>query len=64
MSDPIPQELFDVLCCPEDKADLTQNKKKGTLNCTKCKREYAVKNGIPILLPEQVTQEKPEESKK
>jgi uncharacterized protein YbaR (Trm112 family) len=64
MSDPIPQELLDVLCCPEDKAGLKHSKKKGTLNCAKCGREYAIKNGIPVLLPEQVAQENPEEIKK
>jgi hypothetical protein len=50
MADVIPKELLDVIACPEDKAEL---KIKGeSLVCTKCSREYPVKNGIPVLLPQ------------
>jgi len=49
--DPIPKELFDILACPIDKADLKYNKDKTCLVCTKCKAEYPIKDGIPIMLP-------------
>lgn len=49
--DPIPKELFDILACPLCKANLRYNKAKTKLICTKCKSEYPIKEGIPILLP-------------
>ena len=45
------KELLDVICCPVDKADLVYDKKGQTLTCKKCKFVYAIKEGIPILLP-------------
>ena len=51
MADPIAKELLDVLACPVDKAELKYNKSKTALVCVKCKTEYAIKDGIPILLP-------------
>ncbi len=49
--DPIPKELFNILACPLCKTDLKYNKSKTGLICTKCKRNYPIKGGIPILLP-------------
>jgi len=49
--DPIAKELFDVLACPADKAGLEYNKTKTMLVCTRCKAEYAITDGIPVLLP-------------
>ncbi len=46
--EPISKELLDILACPACKSDLKYNKTK--LVCTKCKAEYQVKEGIPILL--------------
>jgi uncharacterized protein len=51
MKDPIKKEFFDILACPVCKADLIYNKKKDGLICTKCKANYPIKEGIPILLP-------------
>lgn len=47
------KKLLEILACPDDKADVTYSikGKKETLKCTKCKRVFAVKNGIPIMLP-------------
>tara|TARA_Y100000310_G_C20451328_1_gene700883 strand:- start:571 stop:747 length:177 start_codon:yes stop_codon:yes gene_type:complete len=50
--EPIPKELFDILACPVCKADLTYNEGKTGLVCTKCKAEYPIKEGIPVLLPD------------
>ena len=49
--DPIPKELFDILACPLCKAGLKYNKEKTKLECSKCKKEYDIKDGVPILLP-------------
>lgn len=51
MKDPLPEELFKILACPVCKADLKYGKQKKTLVCTKCKHEYEIREGIPILLP-------------
>jgi len=48
---PISAELFKILACPIDKADLVYTSDKSGLVCTKCKTVYPIRNGIPILLP-------------
>lgn len=48
--EPIAQELFDILACPKCKFDLAYNKNKTGLVCAKCKLEYKIKEGIPVLL--------------
>mgnify|MGYP001597484378 CR=1 FL=1 len=50
MKEPLSKELFDVLACPICKRDLMYNKSKTKLVCGKCKKEYEIKDGIPILL--------------
>lgn len=52
MNDAVPQELLDVLACPEDKAALRPMQTKNALECTKCGREYPVQDGIPIFVKE------------
>jgi uncharacterized protein YbaR (Trm112 family) len=44
------QELLDILCCPKCKGDLRYNAQENSLTCTQCKKVYAVKDDIPILL--------------
>ncbi|MFH0936336.1 MAG: Trm112 family protein [Candidatus Woesearchaeota archaeon] len=51
MKDPIAKELFDILACPICKANLKYNDKKTALICTKCHKNYQIKENIPILLP-------------
>jgi len=51
MKDPLSKELYEILACPVDKADLRYIKDKKGLKCTKCKQIYPIKDGIPILLP-------------
>ena len=54
------KELMDIICCPTCKTDLTlsiESKEKdevitGSLTCSKCKKVYSIKDGIPNLLPE------------
>lgn len=52
VKDPIPDDLFNILACPLCKADLRYNKDKTGLVCIKCSKEYPIKKGIPILLPQ------------
>lgn len=49
--DPLPADLYNIIACPVDKADLKYTKDKTGLQCTKCKYVYPIKEGIPILLP-------------
>lgn len=47
----INKELFDILACPKCRGDLGYNKDETKLVCLKCKKNYEIKEGIPILLP-------------
>jgi hypothetical protein len=42
--------LAEVLVCPVDKADLTEDEEASRLECTQCGRRYPVEDGIPIML--------------
>lgn len=42
--------LAEVLVCPVDKADLTEDTEAERLECTGCGRRYPVQDGIPIML--------------
>jgi hypothetical protein len=45
--------LAEVLVCPVDKADLTEDPEAERLECTACGRRYPVREGIPIMLVDQ-----------
>lgn len=45
--------LAEVLVCPVDKADLTEDTEAERLECTECGRRYPVRDGIPIMLVEE-----------
>ena len=49
--DPLPKELYEILACPMCKGDIAYNKEKTALLCRKCKIDYPIKEGIPIMLP-------------
>ncbi|MBI2522860.1 Trm112 family protein [Candidatus Woesearchaeota archaeon] len=51
--DPIPKDLFDILACPICRSDLRYRKDKKDLVCIKEGHKYPIKQGIPILLPEE-----------
>ena len=42
------KDLLEILACPKCHGDLKLGKSK--LICIKCKKEYKIKDGIPILL--------------
>lgn len=48
---PLAKELYDILACPVCKGDIEYTKNKTGLLCKKCKIEYPIKEGIPIMLP-------------
>ena len=50
-NNPIPEDLFKILACPLCKNDLKYNKDKTKLVCSKCKKEYPIKEGVAVLLP-------------
>ena len=47
----IPEELMAILVCPECKGPLED--RGDTLWCAQCRLEYPVREGIPIMLPEE-----------
>ncbi len=51
VNDPISIELYNILACPMCKGDIAYNKNKTALVCKKCKIDYPIKEGIPIMLP-------------
>lgn len=47
--------LAEVLVCPSDLGDLEENIAGAELVCTVCRRRYPVREGIPIMLPTEET---------
>lgn len=50
------EELLKILACPVCKADVIL--KNESLECVSCKRVYFINNGIPVMLAEEVKDEK------
>lgn len=48
----ISKELLDILCCPQCRSALREDRERQELICTKCSASYPIRDGIPILLPE------------
>jgi len=51
--DPIPEDLFNILACPICRADLRYTKDKKGLVCIKEGHKYPIRQGIPVLLPQE-----------
>lgn len=49
----IDKELLEILACPVCKGDVTPNENETFLICEKCRLKYEVKDGIPIMLPDE-----------
>jgi hypothetical protein len=47
----IDEELLKILACPACKSDVVLKEEK--IVCTKCRRRYPIKDGIPIMLIEE-----------
>lgn len=53
---PIPQELLDILVCPQSKAPLEYHAgPPEVLVCRESKLVYPIRDGIPIMLVEEAT---------
>jgi len=49
----VDKRLLDILVCPESKAPLTYQKKTQELLCKASRLAYPIREGIPVMLPEQ-----------
>jgi len=47
----IDKELLSILACPACKADVELKDEK--IVCTKCRRKYPIRDGIPVMLIEE-----------
>ena len=47
------KRLLDILVCPESKAPLIYQKKTQELVCKASRLAYPIREGIPVMLPEQ-----------
>ena len=48
-NEPLTGTLYKVLACPKCKADLRYSEDKTNLICTVCKKEFEIRNGIPVM---------------
>lgn len=46
----LPQDLLDILACPQCKGKITPDANHQTLSCHACKLAYPVRDGIPVML--------------
>jgi len=46
-------KLLDILVCPVTKAPLIYNKKEQELLCKSSRLAYPIRDGIPVMLPEE-----------
>ena len=46
------KELLELLCCPGCKGDLDYDQEQETLTCKLCGKVYQVKDGIPLMIPD------------
>ncbi|MDD5091469.1 MAG: Trm112 family protein [Candidatus Wallbacteria bacterium] len=47
------KELLEILACPICKKDVEYLPDKEQLLCHNCRKKYPVRNGIPVMLPEE-----------
>jgi LSD1 subclass zinc finger protein len=55
----IAKELLEILVCPACKQALEYRESPESLKCAQCRRVYAVKDDIPIMLMDEATIENP-----
>jgi uncharacterized protein YbaR (Trm112 family) len=46
----IDPKLAEILVCPADQGQLSENEEASTLTCQSCGRVYPVEDGIPVML--------------
>jgi len=47
----VDQELLKILACPVCKSGVELRQEK--IVCTKCSCKYPIRNGVPVMLPEE-----------
>jgi uncharacterized protein YbaR (Trm112 family) len=52
---PVDPELLDILACPNCKTKVVLVKDDTALKCGTCKRVYAIKDDIPVMLIDEAT---------
>ena len=52
---PVDPELLEILACPNCKTKVTVVKDGTALKCAQCKRVYAIKDDIPVMLLDEAT---------
>jgi len=55
MNPPFPMELLEMLACPACEERPPLRWLEGMLVCDRCRRAYPVREGIPVLLPEEAS---------
>jgi uncharacterized protein YbaR (Trm112 family) len=51
----IDRELLDMLVCPVCKSKVAQTADESGLRCSTCHRVYPVRDGLPVMLPEEAS---------
>lgn len=52
---PIKKDLLDILACPACHGNIVHDDAKDTLNCVSCRRQYPIRNDIPVMLIDEAT---------
>ena len=47
---PLPQDLLEILACPQCKGEVVPDAQHTTLTCNACKLVYPVRDEIPVML--------------
>lgn len=47
---PLPQDLLEILACPQCKGEIVPDAQHTTLTCNTCKLVYPVRDEIPVML--------------
>jgi len=47
------QELVTILCCPSCHSHVRVDEMNFRVICIQCKKEFLIKEGIPIMIPQQ-----------
>lgn len=49
------ERLLEILVCPVCRADVEHKERRKVVICVGCSRTYPVREGIPVMLPEEAT---------
>ncbi len=49
----LPPELLELLICPMCRGEVTEHLDPHELVCSECGRRYPVRDGVPVMLPDE-----------